>query len=182
MKNIISKSININREIKNIEQDAKKSSVTNILLMLDFIKNRNRIYKDGKISDLHEIKTDEKIMLIMPYIFLTMIEFIILVNGNFLNSLLYGHFNAYISLVFYFSIMIISSYFTLKSIFMHFNKEYLGKGLIWHNGGVEVEIETDIHPCYLTDYEKRKILKTVKKNENLIAQKDNEAIPQRKRL
>lgn len=182
MKNIIRKSISINREIKNIEQDTKKYSVTNILLMLDFIKNRNRVYKDRKISGLHEIKTDEKITLIMPYIFLTMIESIILVNGDFLNSLLYGHFNAYISLVIYFSIMIISSYFTLKSVFMHFNKEYLGKGLIWYDGGVEVEIETDIHPCYLIDYEKRKILKKVKKNKNLIAQAGNEAVPQRKRL
>jgi len=182
MKNIISKSININREIKNIEQDTKKSSVTNILLMLDFIKNRTQIYKDEKISDLHEMKTDEKIALIMPYIFLTVIELIILVNGKFLNSLLYGHFNAYISLVIYFFIMIISSYFTLKSVFMHFNREYLGKGLMWDENGVNAEIETDIHPCYLIDYEKRKILKTVKKNENLIVQTDIEKAPRRKRL
>lgn len=182
MKNIISKSISINREIKNIEHDSRKSSVTNILLMLDFIKNRERIYENVEFPGLHKMEKDERIILVMPYILLTMIEFFILVNGNFLNSLLYGHFNVYVSLVFYFFIMIISSYYTLKSVFMHFNKAYLGKNLIWKQNGVDVKIETNLHPCYLTDYEKRKILKTVKKSEYLITQTDNEQNPRRKRL
>lgn len=183
MKNIINticKSIYINKEINNIEQDFKKSSVTNILLMLDYIKNRDRIYKDENYPDLYKMTRKEKITLGVPYILLTMIELLFFTNEKFLNNLLGIHI--YITLVAYFLITIISSYFTLKTVFLHLNEKYLDRRLVRQYKGEELEIKIHLDGYYLIDYEKRRILKKIKKNENLISQAGDEQTPRRKRL